>query len=256
MYEIIWSEWERIWARKKTRVSLMMYVVLLVAFTFWLYRGGTGFYTPELETTLNALNFSVFLLKEMGFLLTFIILPMLFVDSFNGEYTSGAFRLVLIRPQPRVRLLGAKWAAMAAVVSLFLLVTFLFGQMAGWLSLPAVSQVSFYPEGEAYSFWGALGYDLLFYLTFFFIYLAYLGIASLISTILPNAILSFFLILGTLVGTLYAPDQLLIFVVTGEETFKVLNGINTFPFLVLLFSILVITYSLVYGVWNRKSWVR
>ncbi len=255
MYELILSEWERIFARKKTIVSLLIYIVLLGLLAFGLHRGGIGFYTPEMYTQLNSLNFPVFLLKEVGFLLSFIILPMLFVDSFNGEYRSGAFRMVLIRPQPIMKLLLAKWVAMVSVVLVLLTITFLLGQIIGWLFFPTATNVSFYPDGESFSLWGSFGYSFLFYLLFFGIYLAYLGIASLISTVAPNAILSFFLTVATLLAMIYAPDQLRFFLRTGEEAFKIMNGSGKTEFLLMLFTVIFVTYSLGIRLWCRKDWI-
>ncbi|SMO87007.1 ABC transporter permease [Melghirimyces algeriensis] len=257
MYELILSEWERIWARKKTWISLAVFIIYLGISAYSLSFFLIGFYTPELETSINSLNFSVFFLREVDMVLTFIILPMLFVDCFGGEYHSGALRMVLIRPQSRIRLLGAKWIAMTAVIVLFLTVTFVVGQICGWSLSPIVDQVTFYPQGEHFTTWGALGYSVLFYLTFLSIYLVYLGIASLISTVFPNAILSFFFILAIVIGTLYPPDGLWqFFLFTSEKTFALLNGTGVSSFLIALPVVLGITYGTVWWLWNRKSWVR
>lgn len=249
------SEWERIWARRKTMVSLGIFILLLGMSTFLLHRGGIGFYTAQLDTQLHALNFPVFLIKELGFILSFVMLPMFFIDSFNGEYSSGAYRLILIRPQARKHLLFAKWGSMAAITAIFLTVAYIFGHIAGWLLYSAPSTVTFYPDGPSYSILGAFGYSLLYYLIFFLIYLALLGIASLISSIMPNAILAFFSTIATILATLYAPNTLQFFVMNSEITFQVLNGMDQIPFFGSLFGIIIVTYSLVYGVWARKGWM-
>ncbi|SDW81111.1 ABC-2 family transporter protein [Marininema mesophilum] len=254
MKELFLSEWERIWARKKTIVSLIIYVALLGLFATWLHRGGIGFYTPKLETSLNALNFPTFLLKETGFILALIMLPMFFVDSFNGEYSSGAYRLILIRPHSRGKLLLAKWLSMAAVVAIFLSIAFIFSHILGQILYSAPNSITFYPDGDSYSAAGAFGYSLLYYLTFFAIYLALLGIASLISSFLPNTILSFFLILATLLATFYTPDSYHYFILNGEAAFRVLNGTDTTTFISSVLGIIVGTFILVYTYWKRRNW--
>jgi ABC-2 type transport system permease protein len=255
MTDLFQSEWERIWARKKTLFSVLTIVVLLGFFTMWLARSGIGFYTPDLETQLNSLNFSTFLLKECGFVLTFIFIPMFLVDSFSGEYSSGALRLVLIRPHSRSQLLLSKWLSMAALLTIILAITFIFGQIAGWIFFPNVSETTFYPNAKPVSVVGAFGFSIMFYLTVYIIYIALLGLGSLISTVISNSILSFFLTIGSLIGTLYVTDQFKFFLLNGEITFKVLNGINTLPFLFTVLSVIVVTYGTTFFLWNRKNWV-
>ncbi|SFT00632.1 ABC transporter permease [Marininema halotolerans] len=254
MKELFLSEWERIWARRKTLVSLVLFISLLGLFSTWLHRGAIGFYTPELETSLNALNFPTFLLKEIGFILSLIMLPMFFVDSFNGEYSSGAYRLILIRPHSRGKLLLAKWLSMASVVGIFLGIAFIFSQLLGRILYSAPESITFYPGGHSYTGVGAIGYSLLFYLTFFVIYLALLGIASLVSSFLPNTILSFFSILVVLLGTFYTPDAYHYFILNGEAAFRVLNGADTTPFITSVFGVIVGTFLLVYALWQRRNW--
>ncbi|SFT00822.1 ABC transporter permease [Marininema halotolerans] len=256
MTELFMSEWERIWARRKTMVSFVIVILLSAMSTFLLQRGGIGFVTADLEVPLHALNFPVFLLKELGFVLSFVLLPMFFVDSFNGEYSSGAYRLVLVRPQSRKRLLLAKWSSMAAVIGIFLTIVFLFSQIAGWILYSAPSSVSFYPGEPSYSIVGAFGYSLLYYLIFFLIYLALLGLTSFISSIMPNAILAFFSIIAVILATLYAPESLHYFLMNGQTTFQVLNGTGLYPFFGSLLTIILLSYGLVYGIWERKDWIK
>jgi ABC-2 type transport system permease protein len=255
MFNVLRSDWERIWARRKTLLSMVFFVVLLGFLTLWLKRGGIGFYTPELETRLNSLNFSAFLLKECSFFLTLIIFPMLFVDSFGGEYHSGALRMVLIRPYSPVRLLLAKWLSMALLIFIFLAIPLIFGQIAGWLFFPHVSETSFYPDAKPVGIVGAMAFSVLFYFTVYLIYLALSGLGSLICTIVSNPILAFFLILGSLFGTLYISRKFQFLLLNGEITFQVLNGIHTGAFLVTLFAVIVVTYGATFLLWKRKNWV-
>ncbi|MEK1829881.1 hypothetical protein AAAC51_14640 [Priestia megaterium] len=53
---------------------------------------------------IDSLNSAPLLLRDLSFAITFIVIPMFVADSFNGEYTSGALRMVLIRPHHRVKL--------------------------------------------------------------------------------------------------------------------------------------------------------
>lgn len=59
-------------------------------------------------------------MKDLALILFLIVLPMLFIDSLSGEYESGAYRLILIRPYSKVKL----WFSKLIVQSLFSLVIF------------------------------------------------------------------------------------------------------------------------------------
>ncbi|MDN4594398.1 ABC transporter permease [Polycladomyces subterraneus] len=204
MKDLMVSEMERIWSRKKSLVSFVILGLLLVFMTFWLHRGGIGFYDPLHTTRLNSVNFPVFLLKEMSFILSLILIPMMVVDNFNGECTSGAYRLVMICPFSRWQLLTAKWVSQAIVIGAMLVMILLYGVVAGAVLFPHEQTVTFFhrPEAEGY------GYVLLFYGWHSLIFLALLGIVGLLSSVLPNTIVAFFGSIAFLVGTVYASRQM------------------------------------------------
>lgn len=117
MIRIIRSEWQRMWARKKTKVLLFGYLGLLLLMCRFLSAFKVSFYDPAHDVSLNSLNTAPFLFRELSFFLVFILVPLLAVDSFNGETRSGALRMVLIRPLARWRILAAKWALQAIVLA-------------------------------------------------------------------------------------------------------------------------------------------
>lgn len=71
------------------------------------------------QVILSNLNFPVAVTREWYFTLFLLIFPILFIDSFNSEISSGAYRLVMIRPVGRWELLLAKWITQMSIVSLF-----------------------------------------------------------------------------------------------------------------------------------------
>ncbi|MBN2907958.1 ABC transporter permease subunit [Polycladomyces sp. WAk] len=251
MKDLVVSELERIWSRKKTAVSFGILGLLLVFMTFWLQRGGIGFYDPLHTTRLNSVNFSVFLLKEISFVLSLILIPMMVADSFNGEYTSGAYRLVLIRPYARWQLLTAKWVSQAAVIGAMLAMILLYGLLAGAALFPHVETVPFFnrPEAEGY------GFVLLFYGWHALIFLALLGVGGLLSSVLPNTIVAFFGLIAFLVGAVYVSRQMVFFLKTGESVFKLMGGLGTSSVLALLAACLLFSCSMTYVLWGRRDWV-
>ena len=104
MRSLLWSEYERTFKRKKTSIGIGIYFIMVALQCLFLYLvGGISFYDADHSVQLNSINTAPFFLRELGLLINFILIPMFVVDSFNGEYHSGALRLVLIRPQKRVK---------------------------------------------------------------------------------------------------------------------------------------------------------
>ena len=100
--------------------------LLLILHSVWVHTFGVAIYdTKGTEVILSNLNFPVAVTREWYFTLFLLIFPILFIDSFNSEISSGAYRLVMIRPVGRWELLLAKWITQMSIVSLFLLMAFI-----------------------------------------------------------------------------------------------------------------------------------
>ncbi|MGR5861416.1 ABC transporter permease [Bacillus pacificus] len=126
MRQILISEFERIFNRKKTKALIVIFGLLLILHSVWVHTFGVAIYdTKGTEAILSNLNFPVAVTREWYFTLFLLIFPILFIDSFNSEISSGAYRLVMIRPVGRWELLLAKWIAQMSIVSLFLLMAFI-----------------------------------------------------------------------------------------------------------------------------------
>nr|WP_246516876.1 ABC transporter permease [Lederbergia ruris] len=253
MKNIIISEYERTFKRKKTIIGLIIYAFVLALECFFLYAmGGLSFYDPEHSVQLNSINTAPFLLRELGIFLHFILIPMFAVDSFNGEYSSGALRLVLIRPQKRVRILLAKWIVQVSLIVAIMLVTWLVGTMFGIISMPHVEETSFYQTGSMNAFYGML-YTLLFYGVATLIMIGVMGLSSLISMMMPNPILAFAGTIAALIGSLYIHDVFVYFL-TSDAIFKIL-GEPQGEFYISLFLILVISCMMNVKIWQKKQWI-
>jgi ABC-2 type transport system permease protein len=255
MMSNVWiSEFERTFKRKKTWIGIMIYFAIIGLECLFLYMvGGKSFYDPSQVVMLNSLNTAPFFLRELGLFLLFILIPMLVVDSFNGEYTSGAFRLVLLRPQGRAKLFAIKLSVQAVIIFGLLAITMVVGMIYGKVAFPAVNEVSFLNTDPLQPM-GAFIYVLKFYAIAYLILLAVITIGSLISVLMPNTILSYIGIIGFLVGSLYVSDHFAFFVAFSDSIFQVLGGQNNMV-LILVFPMLIISYIMNVVVWEKRNWM-
>lgn len=255
MKDIYISELERLLKRKKTIIGMIIYFLFVCLECLFLYAvDGTSFYHENAAVQLNTLNTAPFLLRELGLYLTFILVPMLVVDSFNGEYSSGAYRFILLRPYGRVQLFFAKWIVQATIVFCLLLVTWIVGTIFGKVAFPAVTEVSFYGT-ESLKPLKAYAYVLLFYAIAFLIFFAQIAIGSVISVLLPNAILSYFGMIAILIGSLYVSDHFSFFISISDSTFAVLANENE-TLLVIVFLLISLSFIINMTVWKKRDWMR
>ncbi|MFJ7973670.1 ABC transporter permease [Psychrobacillus sp. NPDC096389] len=251
----IWiSEFERTFKRKKTWIGIVIYIALIgLECLFLTLIDGRSFYDPDHIVMLNSLNTAPFLLRELGLFHLFILIPMFVVDSFNGEYTSGAFRFILLRPQERIKLYIVKWGVQGTITFSLLLITCLVGTMYGRLFFPLVSEVSFFNTDSLMPF-GAFVYVLKFYGISFLILLAVITIGSLISVLMPNVILAYVGIIGFLIGSIYVSDHLSFFLTFTDSIFQVLGKQND-TLLLLVLLIILISYIISIIVWKKRNWM-
>jgi ABC-type transport system involved in multi-copper enzyme maturation permease subunit len=255
MKQLILSEIERTFKRKKTIIVLFVYLFLLgFECLFLMMGGGTSFFDAEHSVQMNSLNSPTLYLRELAFVLTLIFIPMLVVDSFNGEYTSGALRFVLIRPQSRLKLFFAKWCVQGLLVIIALLLTWGTGLLFGKLLMPNVEQTVFLGR-ESVGQLGAFLYTLKFYGISFAIFMTVVTVASLVSVLMPNSILSYIGLIVILIGSVYASDQLMFFFSVTESIFHQLSGKSSENFLFLLFPILGLSIIINIMIWKKKEWI-
>lgn len=252
----IWiSELERTFKRKKTWIGIFMYLALIgLECVFLTTVGGRSFYHPDHMVMLNSLNTAPFFLRELGLFLIFILIPMFVVDSFNGEYTSGAYRLVLLRPQNRTVLFMMKVSVQAMILFGLLLITWIVGMIYGKLAFIEVTEVSFFHTAPLQSI-EAFIYVGKFYAIAFLILLSIIIIGSLISVLMPNAILSYIGMIGFLIGSIYVSDKFSFFLNFTYSIFQVLGQQND-SLLILVCFIIFISYIINVVVWKRRDWIR
>ncbi|MDX8044442.1 ABC transporter permease subunit [Gracilibacillus sp. S3-1-1] len=250
----IWiSELERVFKRKKTIVGIIIYLLLVGFQCLFLWSFGVGFYNAEEAVYLNNLNAAPFFLRELGIFLIFILIPMFVVDSFNGECSSGAYQLILTRPQDRAKLFIVKWAVQAVIILALLAVTWVVTTLFGNLLFPTVTETPFY-QIEGLQVLQAYGYSLLFYVIAALVLLSVIALGGVISTIMPNTIISYLAIIGMLVGAIYLSDHFIFYFSLSDSIFDVLGGENH-SLLILVFLIMVISFIINITVWKKRDWM-
>ena len=86
MRQILISEFERIFNRKKTKALIAIFGLLLILHSVWVHTFGVAIYdTKGTEVILSNLNFPVAVTREWYFTLFLLIFPILFIDSFNSS---------------------------------------------------------------------------------------------------------------------------------------------------------------------------
>ncbi|MBM7714534.1 ABC-type transport system involved in multi-copper enzyme maturation permease subunit [Bacillus thermophilus] len=253
MNRLLSSEWQRMNSRRKNILFFSIFMVYILAQSLL---AENLFFTMEESVPLNSLNYSIFLLKKIYYLMVLIILPVLCIDSINGEYQSGGLRLVAIRPLSLKVILFAKWFLLIGMVAVIMVITFAVGTASGYIFYPKADSVSFYYENapvlgvaEAYI------YQLKYYLGVFFIFIALIGIASLLSVILPNTIISVITYLFLLFISVYLSDVFDILLFGSQEMFVFLLEAES-SYLWFLILVIVLTYSFTLLRWNSRDWVK
>lgn len=256
MRDIFISEWEKTFKRKKTMIVIGIFVFLVLFECLFLYgMAGTSFYDADHSVQLNALNTAPFFLRELGLFINLILIPMFVVDSFNGEYSSGALRMVLIRPQSRLKLFFAKWSVQVGIVLMIAAFTWLMATLFGKLFMPAVQETAFLNTGMLKPL-GATLFTLKFYGISLFISVIVITIGSLVSSIMPNMVLSYITIIGILVGSIYISDIFFFFMFVSDAIFEQLGSSESLSFYLLLVVLLTISYIMNIVIWKKREWMR
>jgi ABC-2 type transport system permease protein len=251
----IWiSEWERTFKRKKTWVGIIIYFVLVGLEALFLYGvDGVSFYNAEKAVPLNSLNTAPFFLRELGLFLIFIIIPMFVVDSFNGEYRSGAYRLILLRPQGRLTLLAVKISIQGIIILGLLTVTGITATVVGKAIFPTVHETTFLNTDFLNPLQASL-FILVFYLIAFFIMLAVILISSAISSLMPNSILAYLGTVGLLIGSIYVSDYFIFFLSVSDTIFEIM-GYQQLTVLLIIVSIILVSYIISVLAWKKRDWL-
>ncbi|ABS34960.1 ABC transporter permease [Clostridium botulinum] len=255
MKELIISEFLRMRGRKKNRASFILILVNFIFSISWYktFGEGTGVYTPGISTKINSLNLPIFVMKDLALILFLIVLPMLFIDSLSGEYESGAYRLILIRPYSKVKL----WFSKLIVQSLFSLVIFvvffIISVISGYILFPKVTITNFYNIPKVYDKLGAFIYNFKVVALMYFVSIAILALASLISLIVSKCVAAFLIVISFLIAGIYIGHGLQVIFLPFHNIIKVLSLGKRADFYIPVVSCLLICSFLSTLIFIRKD---
>lgn len=190
MYTLIKCELQRIF-RKKVRIVLVLSLGVLLLLILFNTLFGVGFYSPTVQTPLNALNLAPFVLKDYHFYLILILCPYLVAESFNKEWYSGAYRMIMIRPYSRNQLYVAKLISIYFVIALFLGISCTIAILYGNFVYPSVSTTIYFGAEHVYNGVEAMIFTIKFYCVEFFILMGIVGFMVTISLLIGKTVLSY-----------------------------------------------------------------
>lgn len=225
MKELIISEFLRMKGRKKNKAC---FIILLVDFIFnicWYktFGAGIGVYTPHISTKINSLNLPIFVMKDLALILFLIVFPMLFIDGLSGEYESGAYRLILIRPYSRIKLWFSKLIVQNLFSLIIFVVFFIISVISGYILFPKVTVTTFYNISKTYNQLGAFIYNFKVVALMYFVSIAILALASLISSIVSKSVAAFLILICSLIGGIYMGHGLQIIFLPFHNIIRLLS---------------------------------
>ncbi|KOM97650.1 membrane protein [Clostridium botulinum] len=255
MKELIISEFLRMRGRRKNKAS---FIIVLVNFIFsisWYktFGEGMGVYTPGICTKINSLNLPIFVMKDLASILFLIVLPMLLIDSLSGEYESGAYRLILIRPYSKIKLWFSKLIAQSLFSLVIFVVFFILSVISGYILFPKVTITNFYNIPKVYNKLGAFIYNFKVVALMYFVSIAILALASLISSIVSKSVAAFLIVISFLIAGIYIGHGLQVIFLPFHNIIRLLSLGKRADFYIPVVSCLLICSFLSTLIFTRKD---
>ncbi|KNF09391.1 ABC-2 family transporter protein [Gottschalkia purinilytica] len=255
MINLVVSELERIWSRSKTKVILVMLILITLIWSNSMRQWNVGFYDANNTISLNNLNFSVFILRDLHIFLMFIALPLLYTDSLNAEHTMGSYRNIITRPYKKWHFIVSKLLTQTIITIIVLSIVFIITNLFAYFFLKPVDTTMFFKTKEVFDTTRALIYSLKFYGLEFFILLTLLSINSIICSIIPNSVLSMFITMGFFVGSIYVSDIFEFFLSSTKTIFDILGGLPSLDFYSIILTLIVSGLSCSIIIWEKRDFL-
>ncbi|EJO5346945.1 hypothetical protein NRP93_001011 [Clostridium botulinum] len=255
MKELIISEFLRMKGRKKNKASFILILINFIFSISWYktFGGGIGFYTPDISIKINSLNAPIFVMKDLILILFLIVLPMLFVDSLSGEYESGAYRLILIRPYSKIKLWFSKLIVQSLFALVILVIFFILSVISGYILFPKATVTTFYNVPEVYNKLGAFIYNFKVLALMYFVSIAILALASLISSIISKSVAAFLLVISSLIAGIYIGHGFQVIFLPFHNIIRLLSLGERVNFYIPVIAYLVICGFLSILIFTRKD---
>lgn len=254
MKNIILSELDRMIKSRKNRWLIIISIGIFILLAFYIRVFNVGFYDPKITISLNSLNTPPFIIREFHLFLLFIFCPMIFIESFNHEMTSGAYRMYLTRGYKKIDYIISKFISAVIFTGVFMLILYVIGTLFGCFFINKVSETTFFYTGINYTLKGALLYNLKFYLLEYLIVIAMLGICSILSLFSKNSIIAYILSVAVCVGFIYINSAFDFFLTSTKTIFDVLAFRNN-TFIPICIIIIVVTVISSISVFKNKDYL-
>jgi ABC-type transport system involved in multi-copper enzyme maturation permease subunit len=256
MKRLIASEFQRIFENRTNQILLVFYLGMIILMCIFRYISPQGSYDcVDYNVDLNRLNFSPFTFYEIGGVLVYLILPILFISSINYEQSIGAFRMYVTRPYKKYEFIVSKWVALTITTFILMFIAFIIITIFGYLFMPNVSSVKFYEIQQEFSMSGALLYTVKFFITQFIIALCVLSISSIIGIVISNPILSILAVIAALAGLSLYIKFFEFLDKTTEYGFYVLSNTASMSFYITLISTLLGGLLVSIFLWQKKDYL-
>lgn len=254
MLNIIKSELYRMIKSRKNKVLFILFIIVFVLFGLYIRLFNVGFYSENITTSLNSLNTPPFIMREFHLFLLYVFCPMIFIESFNHENTSGAYRMIMTRGYSKKEYIISKFISCALVTGVFMVIIFALGTLFGYMFMNTVESTSFFNIKGNFNKIDALLYNFKFYTLEYLIVLAFLGISSVISILSKNSVIAYFLSLGVCLASIYVSDGFDFFLGSSKIIFDVLSGANSI-FIMNCIIIILVTIGLSIFTFSKKDYL-
>lgn len=255
MQRLILSEIERIYSRKSTKVLFIISVLFpIISYSLFQLRWNfTTYIVDGIKIPINSLNYPITQVNEYNALLVFILLPLFFSESLSSEIDSGAYKMILLRPLKKWKLIVSKWISLATVYIVIILCTYLTNVLIGYLFMPKVESTIYYNIDKNLNLLDSTIYNLKCYLIMFGIHIALLAAISLLSVIVQKPILTFLGSITLLVSGIYLFTPVkIIFFQTSDIAFSILGGAFELHYVFIFLLGILLFFSLSLWIWNKK----
>ncbi len=226
MKNIIKSELDRMIKSKKNKWLFIISIGIFILQGFFIKTFNVGFYDPNIITSLNSLNTPPFIIREFHLFLLYVFCPMIFIESFNHENTSGGYRMVLIRGYKKRDYIISKLMCCVMLMAVFMVITYIVGTLFGYLFIDKTNATTYFNMEGSFGVFKAALYNFKFYGLEYLIVLAFLGISSIIGIISKNSVIAYFLSLGICIGSIYISDTFEFFLGSTKVIFDTLANMN------------------------------
>ena len=255
MLRIIISEFGRMFSKRSTKIIFLITMLFpVLIFYFFQQRWDTDYYSVNgVQYSLNNLNYPVTQMLEYNALFIFIILPLFFSESFSSEIDSGGYKMILLRPFKKWKLLIGKWIVLMLTYTSMLLFVFLMNSLIGYLFLPNVEYTSYYNINENLYLLDAIFYNLKFYSIILIVHLSILPIISFLSIVFKKTLLSFFASIALLIGSIYISVPLQnIFFNTPDVAYSILGGTYELTNMLVFILVTCLLFSVSIWIWEKR----